>query len=111
MVLMVVLLQIFRIDVSVDLGGTDVGMTQQLLDRPQVGAAFKQVRRKTVPEGVYFCRYSHRLSQFVKPFPHAFPGKATPQSVYKNSPFTGTFHEFGPGFIQVSTHPTDRFFT
>ena len=37
---------------SVDLCGTHVGVTEQLLDRPQIGSALEQVRCVGVPQGV-----------------------------------------------------------
>ena len=37
---------------SVTLGGGEVGVTQQLLDRSQVGASVEQVRGEGVTEGV-----------------------------------------------------------
>src|SRR3954453_10420634 len=42
-----------RIDASVDLGGRDRGVAEQLLDRAQVGAALEQVRGEAVAQGVW----------------------------------------------------------
>src|SRR3954452_22288473 len=44
--------QACRVDASVDLGGRDRGVAEQLLDRAQVGAAFEQVRGEAVAQGV-----------------------------------------------------------
>ena len=38
--------QMLEIQVRVNLGGADVGVTQQFLDRPQVSARFQQVGRE-----------------------------------------------------------------
>ena len=37
---------------GVDLGRREICMTQQLLDRPQIGATIQQMSRETVPERV-----------------------------------------------------------
>ncbi|CPA37803.1 Uncharacterised protein [Mycobacterium tuberculosis] len=39
-------------DVGVQLRGRQAGMTEQLLDHPQVGATFQQVGRRAVPQPV-----------------------------------------------------------
>ncbi len=46
------LLQVIPVHVRINLGGGDVGVTQHLLDGPQVGAALKQMGGKTVAEGM-----------------------------------------------------------
>lgn len=38
---------------SVNLGGGQINVAQQLLDRPQICAALEEVRRKRMPEGVW----------------------------------------------------------
>ena len=40
------------VDMGIDLRGTDVGMTQKILNDPQVGAAHEEVGRETVAEFV-----------------------------------------------------------
>jgi hypothetical protein len=44
--------QVLAIDVSVNLRGRDIDVTEHLLDRPQVRAAFEQMRRKGVTQRV-----------------------------------------------------------
>ena len=40
------------VDMGVDLGRADVGVTQQLLDHPQVGPAFQEVGGVGMAQGV-----------------------------------------------------------
>ena len=51
--------------VRVDLRGGYVGMPQQHLYGPQIGAVVQQVRRKSVPQGVRRNRYLHARCQRV----------------------------------------------
>ena len=44
--------EVRAVDVGVDLRGRDVGVAQELLQNPQVGATHQHVRRKAVPEHV-----------------------------------------------------------
>ena len=46
------LAQALRVDVAVHLRGRERGVAQELLDRPQVGAALEQVRRERVPQAM-----------------------------------------------------------
>ena len=52
MVLLVYLLQPRRVHMGVDLGGGDVGVAEQLLDLPEVGAAGQEMRGKAVSQRV-----------------------------------------------------------
>ena len=45
--------QAAALDMGVDLGGADVGVAEQLLDDPQIGAVFQQVRCKAVAQRVW----------------------------------------------------------
>ena len=40
-------------DMSVNLGGTDIGMPQQLLDHPEVSAVFEKVRGEAMAQHVW----------------------------------------------------------
>ena len=40
--------QVLEVQVGVYLGGTDVGMTEQFLDRPQITGGFQHVAGKSV---------------------------------------------------------------
>ena len=51
--------QPFLDDMSIDLRGRDVGVTQELLHRPQIGPALEQMAGKGVTE--YVRRYPRRL--------------------------------------------------
>ena len=44
--------QIFFIDLSINLGGGDAGMSQKLLNRSQIGAPFDHMGGKTVAESM-----------------------------------------------------------
>jgi hypothetical protein len=39
-------------DMGVDFGGLDIGVAHELLNHPDIGAAFKQMRGKTVAQGM-----------------------------------------------------------
>ena len=39
--------------VGVELGGADASMAEERLDHPKIGSPLQQMRRKTVPEGVW----------------------------------------------------------
>src|SRR6185437_5858216 len=45
--------EIITVDVRVDLSRSQVGMTQHLLDCPQIGAALQEMRREGVAQGVW----------------------------------------------------------
>ena len=49
---LVQLLQAFARDVSIDGGGGDVGVPQQQLHHPKIGAVIEKMRRKGVPQHV-----------------------------------------------------------
>ena len=42
----------FGVHMAIDLRGRERGVAEQLLDRPQVGAAFEQVRRERVAQAM-----------------------------------------------------------
>src|SRR5215210_1482764 len=44
--------EVLPIHMGVDLRGRQVRMTQHFLHRPEIGAAFEQVSREAVPQGV-----------------------------------------------------------
>ena len=46
------LLQIVPIHMGIDLGGRDISMAQELLDRSQIGPAFKKMGGEAMAKGV-----------------------------------------------------------
>src|SRR5687767_14729533 len=67
MITPVYLPQILSVHVGIDLCRRDVSMSQHLLDRAQIGAAFQQVRGEGMPQRVW-------INTFADPGPlHVLP--------------------------------------
>src|SRR4051812_28507646 len=71
MKLLVYVHQPLRVHVRVNLGRANVGVAQELLNHPEVGSAFQQMRCKRVTQHVRTDSFpkSRRLSQGLQPAP------------------------------------------
>jgi hypothetical protein len=67
------LAQILGIHMGVDLGGGDVGMTQELLDCSKISPTCQQMGCKRMPQGMDLSIHTAYEPYFSKPFPDAFP--------------------------------------
>ena len=64
--------QMLEIQVGIDLGGADVGMAQQFLDRAQIAARLQQVRREGMAQHMrmHAARNALRTSMALQPRLH-----------------------------------------
>jgi len=70
-------------NMGIDFGGSDIGMAQQRLDRPQVGTIGQKMRGKGVAQGVrrdlgggHPARHRQFLDKHIKSVPRQVPGLA-----------------------------------
>ena len=65
-----------RIDMGIDLRSADVGVSEQLLYRPNVGPVLEHVRREAVPQdvrGYPLRRYARRDGALPQHLEHSLP--------------------------------------
>jgi len=71
--------QMLEIQVGVDLGGADVGMAQQFLNRAQIAARLQQVRREGMAQHVRMHAARDALCTGMMPHPRLHrAGRQTP---------------------------------
>src|SRR5512140_2312783 len=75
--------QIFPVNMGVDVGRRDIGMTEHLLDRPEISPAFQQVRREGMTErvGMNLFAYSRELRVFLHDVPDGHARHRSPAGV------------------------------
>ena len=75
--------EVFPIHVGINLSGGEIGVSQHLLDGTQICAAFEQVSRETMPQGVRSDPLGDAgtLGRSLHYSPGAYPRKRLPSRV------------------------------
>jgi hypothetical protein len=96
--------EIFPVQMSINLGCINTGMTEQFLHDPQIGAAFEEMSREGMTKSVrsHFFSYSgfHNIS--MNQFPHSGTTKTPPEPGDKQPVAVfSPFRQLGPGLIEI----------
>ena len=94
------------LDVSVDLGGGDVGVAEQFLDNTQIRSVLEQVGCKGVPQevGVDVLRESGPLGGLLGELPDPIGGKGPASNGEKNMAAGNLADESGTFDAKVTLH-------
>lgn len=77
-IFLVIVPQLFIVDVRVNLCCGEVGVSEQFLHRPQVRAASKKMRRKRVAQRMHFCMNTGFCFKLLKIFQIPFRERGSP---------------------------------
>src|SRR5215210_3229769 len=104
------LLELLAREVGVELGGGEIGVAEHLLDRAQIAAAGKQMRREGVPQRVraHPVAESRRLRVAKDDLVEALPGERATAEVDEQLALLGHADEPAPGRAQVDADRRDR---
>jgi len=100
---LVQLFEMFSGDMGVDLSGSDIGMAQHHLDRPQVCPPFQKVRGKGMSQGVGRKRFGDpsALCIISQPMPESLPAHLLPGSISKQDGAGPSFEELRSCTFQI----------
>lgn len=79
-------LEVVSRDMSINLCGCDIRMTQEFLDHPEIGPSFQKVSGERMTECVRsdFLLDAGQVSVFSYQLPNPLPGKRSPVSTSEN---------------------------
>ena len=105
-------LQIFTVDVRVDLRRCDEGMTEHFLYRAKIGTPFKQMRGKRMTECMWVDPFTDSSHRRVLPdnIPNRHPAHTAAARIKKYDVGTLTFAprgKNGTNLLQVSLNPSE----
>src|SRR5690348_15933942 len=98
--------QIFPLNVGINVGGVDAGVPQQLLDGAQIGPSRQEMGGETVTEGVNLAIDSGRASVGLEVLPNPFAAQSLAPVIQKYSlNRRPLFRQAVPALTQVETEP------
>jgi len=88
-------------DMSIYLCSRYIGMTEQFLDRTEIGASGKQMCRERMPEGMNLGFDARKGLDILKSLPDAFTRKTGSTVVYEEGGGNAGAEQFAAGFGKI----------